>query len=198
MHKSDRLLDALFLNVSFVGSAPLARELGDTRARVITTQVVPYPGNTELPLVRDFHADMERIDPEDRVGRDAPHGLMEGASTPSTGGEASRTRAGWRGGRVAPPSRAGTDSFGALEGYIAARIFTRAMERIGGVPSREGVINALEGLGDFDIGIGVGLRLTADDHQACHRVWPTLLRKGRFVPVGWSEMGRLLASQEAR
>jgi len=40
---------------------------------------------------------------KDRVERDAPHGLMEGASPPSTGGEATRTRAGWQGGRVASP-----------------------------------------------------------------------------------------------
>ncbi len=43
-------------------------------------------------------------DDEDCVGRDAPRGLMEGDSPPSTGGEAARTCAGQRGGRVASPS----------------------------------------------------------------------------------------------
>jgi len=145
-------LDALFLNVSFVGSASLARELGKTGARVVISQVVPYPGAVDLSLVRDFRGDMETIDPQ------------------------------------------AVDSFGALEGYIAMRIFTRALERIAGVPSRDGIVRALEGMGEFDIGLGTPLRLTSDEHQACHRVWPTLLRDGRFVPTDWSAVGGLLGA----
>jgi ABC-type branched-subunit amino acid transport system substrate-binding protein len=35
-------LNAIFLNVSFVGSVPLARELGDDGEGVVITQVVPH------------------------------------------------------------------------------------------------------------------------------------------------------------
>ena len=40
--------------------------------------------------------------------------------------------------------------FGDLEGYIAARILTLALEKIQGSPTREAVVDALEGLGQFD------------------------------------------------
>src|SRR6185369_7756005 len=44
--------------------------------------------------------------------------------------------------------------FGSFEGYIAARLFTRALETIPGPPTRERIIAALEGLGDLDLGLG--------------------------------------------
>jgi len=44
---------------------------------------------------------------KDRMARDAPRGRMEGGSPTSTGGEDSRTCAGWRGARVASPSISG-------------------------------------------------------------------------------------------
>ena len=50
-------------------------------------------------------------------------------------------------------------------------------------------MEALEGLGDFDIGLGVALRLAPDEHQASHTVWPTILRAGRIQPLDWAELG---------
>ena len=41
-----------------------------------------------------------------------------------------------------------------FEGYIAARILTLALESIRGSITREGVVDALDGLGNFDIGLG--------------------------------------------
>jgi branched-chain amino acid transport system substrate-binding protein len=73
-----------------------------------------------------------------------------------------------------------TADFGDLEGYIAARILT--LGKIQGLPTREAVVDALEGLGQFDLGLGEPLHLSRTEHQASHRVWPTLLREGRFVP----------------
>ena len=68
--------------------------------------------------------------------------------------------------------------FGDLEGYIAARILTLALGRIQGLPTREAVVDALEGLGQFDLGLGEPLHLSRTEHQASHRVWPTLLKEG--------------------
>ncbi|RMF84283.1 MAG: ligand-binding receptor [Nitrospirae bacterium] len=143
-------MDPLFLNVSFVGSASLARELGETRARVVVTQVVPHPEDTSLPLVRDYRRDLARLE------------------------------------------RGAAPTFVSLEGYLAARVLTLALERLPGPPTREGVVEALEGLGDFDLGLGVPLHLDAREHQACHRVWPTLLEAGRFRPFDWAELPALL------
>jgi branched-chain amino acid transport system substrate-binding protein len=81
--------------------------------------------------------------------------------------------------------------FGDLEGYIATRILTLALEKIAGAPTREAIIDALEGLGEFDIGLGERLHLSRTEHQASHRVWPTLLTGGRFVPFQWSGIGAL-------
>lgn len=91
--------------------------------------------------------------------------------------------------RAANPS--GAPSVGELEGYISARILIAALERIGGTPTREGVIDALEGLGEFDIGLGEKLKLGPDLHQASHQVWPTQLRDGAFVPFAWKEISGL-------
>jgi branched-chain amino acid transport system substrate-binding protein len=143
-------LRALFLNVSFVGSTPLAKELGKTDAPVVVMQVVPSPLDMSLPIVREYVADLHSLDPS------------------------------------APPS------FGDLEGYIAARIFIMALEKIKGVPTRESIVDALEGLGKFDIGLGESLDLGPEEHQACHRVWPTILRDGAFTTFRWKDIAGLV------
>jgi len=89
-----------------------------------------------------------------------------------------------------------TGGFGDLEGYIAARILTLALEKVQGPVTREAVIYALEGLGKFDIGLGETLYLSRTEHQASHRVWPTVLKGGQFVPFQWTDI-RALATGEA-
>jgi branched-chain amino acid transport system substrate-binding protein len=146
----DTGLRALFLNVSFVGSMPLARELGNTNAAVIVMQVVPSPLDMSLPIVRDYVVDLHALD------------------------------------------SSATPGFGDLEGYVAARIFTKALEQIKGMPTRESIVDALEGLGRFDIGLGEPLDLGPKEHQACHRVWPTILKNGAFIPLQWKDIAGLM------
>jgi branched-chain amino acid transport system substrate-binding protein len=43
-----------FMNVSFVGSKALASELGDTGRGVAISQVVPFPWNVGVPVVKDY------------------------------------------------------------------------------------------------------------------------------------------------
>lgn len=149
-------LQALFLNVSFVGSSALGRELGPHPGEVLVTQVVPEPLDTRQPLVRAYRADLAQLDPQ------------------------------------------ASPSFISLEGYIAARILLLALERLDGPPDRERLIDALEALETFDLGLGAPLRLAPDQHQASHRVWPTRLQGGRIVPFAWSEIGALLPPREPR
>ena len=148
-------LKAVFLNVSFVGSNPLAAELGNVPAQVIVTQVVPHPLGVGTPLIREFQADLKALDP------------------------------------------AAAPGFGALEGYIGARLLIRALETIPGPPRREGLVNALENLGQIDIGLGELLKLGPKDHQACHRVWPTILRDGAFVEFSWENLKSVLEGKGA-
>ncbi len=79
-------------------------------------------------------------------------------------------------------------SFGGLEGYIASRILIRALENINGEINRETVIDALEGLGSFDMGLGSNLTINKNEHQASHKIWPTIMKDGKFVPLNWAEL----------
>jgi branched-chain amino acid transport system substrate-binding protein len=85
-----------------------------------------------------------------------------------------------------------------FEGYIAARILTLALERIQGTITREGVVDALDGLGKFDVGLGETLCLGRTEHQASHQIWPTLFKEGRFVPFQWSEIRALAQGEKPR
>ena len=139
-------LEALFLNVSFVGSAPLARQLGPKVGSVIVTQVVPHPTHSTLPIVKEYQADLK---------------TFEVSAHPT---------------------------FGSLEGYIAARILVKALKATKETLTREVVVEALQKLGDFDIGLGRSLTLSSKQHQASHQLWPTILKNGRFIPFAWPDI----------
>jgi branched-chain amino acid transport system substrate-binding protein len=138
-------LKSLFLNVSFVGAAPLAKALGDEEDGVIVTQVVP-PLESSLPIVQDFHKALHRFNPA-----------------------------------IAP-------TYGSLEGYISTRILLQALKTIKGEITRETIINALENLGEFDMGFGTPLTITESEHQASHQVWPTIIRRGEVQPFDWKQL----------
>ena len=61
-------LRPVFLGVSFVGSAPLAEALGKTDAQIIITQVVPDPQDSNIPVARDYQADLKLFDPSASPG----------------------------------------------------------------------------------------------------------------------------------
>jgi ABC-type branched-subunit amino acid transport system substrate-binding protein len=50
----------VFLNVSFVGSAALVKELGGAGDGVLITQVMPSPADSSVPLVKQYRADMQK------------------------------------------------------------------------------------------------------------------------------------------
>jgi branched-chain amino acid transport system substrate-binding protein len=141
------------LNVSFVGSSSLAHELGKIDAAVIVTQVVPYPLDENVSIVRDYQTDLRAVD------------------------------------------SSALPEFAGLEGYIAARILELALDKIEGQLTREAIVDALEKLGQFDIGLGEPLNLSPNEHQASHRIWSTILKDGGFVPFQWDDIGRLLKNE---
>lgn len=79
-------------------------------------------------------------------------------------------------------------SFGALEGYIVATILHHALQKSTSPVSRESIVAALEGLDEFDIGLEEWLLLNRTEHQASHRVWPTIIKNGKVVPFDWKEL----------
>ncbi|MEX2631444.1 MAG: ABC transporter substrate-binding protein [Tistlia sp.] len=56
-------LDATFVNISFVGSLALAKELGSEGAGVVVTQVVPFPWDTTIPAVAAYQEALKAHDP---------------------------------------------------------------------------------------------------------------------------------------
>ncbi|MCH1921268.1 ABC transporter substrate-binding protein [Shewanella sp. A3A] len=138
------LPDTKFLNVSFVGSIPLLKALGDKADGVIVTQVVPHY-EADLPGVSDYRKDLQAYKP--------------GAQP----------------------------DFVSLEGYLLAKIFVEGLKKAPAL-DREGVINGLESLNQLDIGIDVPVSFSASSHQASHKVWPTVIKNGKYEILNWSEL----------
>lgn len=70
--------DAVFINISFVGSKPLARELGKDGTGVLVTQVVPFPDDASLPLVGGYHRALSYHAPEADPGFVSLEGYIVG------------------------------------------------------------------------------------------------------------------------
>lgn len=136
--------DALFLNVSFVGSASLLAALGDQAEGVIVTQVVPNY-DASLPGVDDYKKDLAAFSPGQ------------------------------------PPD------FVSLEGYVAAKIFVEGLKAAPAL-TREGVIDGIESLSSLDVGIGVPVSYGKEIHQASKRVWPTIIRGGKYADLDWASL----------
>lgn len=67
-----------FVNISFVGSKALAKELGPAGQDVIISQVVPFPWQTTIPLVRNYQAALRASDPKAEPGFVSLEGYMVG------------------------------------------------------------------------------------------------------------------------
>ena len=70
--------DAVLVNISFVGSNALAKALGKDGAGVVVTQVVPFPADTSLPIVKSYHAALRSIDPALEPGFVSLEGYLVG------------------------------------------------------------------------------------------------------------------------
>jgi len=74
--------------------------------------------------------------------------------------------------RYHPDQRPGLVS---LEGYIVANLFAEGLRRAGRDLTTEKLVDALESIRDYDIGIGAILTFGMSQHQASHKVWGTVL-----------------------
>jgi branched-chain amino acid transport system substrate-binding protein len=71
-------LDAVFVNISFVGSNALAKELGPDGKGVVVTQVVPFPEDTSIPLVARYQKALKAANANAEVGFVSLEGYMVG------------------------------------------------------------------------------------------------------------------------
>jgi branched-chain amino acid transport system substrate-binding protein len=62
-----------------------------------------------------------------------------------------------------------------LEGYLAANVLIEALRRTGPQLDTERLVDGLESLRDFDMGIGAPVKFGRAEHQGLHKVWGTQL-----------------------
>lgn len=70
--------DPVFVNISFVGSNALVRELGAAGEGVLVTQVVPFPTDASLPIVADYQRALAAYSPESEPGFVSLEGYIVG------------------------------------------------------------------------------------------------------------------------
>jgi ABC-type branched-subunit amino acid transport system substrate-binding protein len=70
--------DATFVNISFVGSEALAKELGPAGDGVVITQVVPFPWDKASTLVQRYQAALRAVDDKAQPGFVSLEGYMVG------------------------------------------------------------------------------------------------------------------------
>lgn len=134
-------MDPIFLNVSFVGSKALAKELGKHGQGVVVTQVVPFPEDTSIPLVAQYRKALKASGPDAEPG------------------------------------------FVSLEGYMVGRLVLQALEKLGAVVTREGLLATIARVGTFDLG-GVTLTYGKNDNQGMDQVFLTVIESdGSFKAV---------------
>ncbi len=74
-----------------------------------------------------------------------------------------------------------------LEGYVVGRIMIEALKRTGPQPDTEKIVEALESMRDFDLGLGTTISFGKSEHQGSHKVWGTQLNDaGKFEPIDLS------------
>lgn len=71
--------------------------------------------------------------------------------------------------------------FTSLEGFLAARLITDALDRAGPDPTRDSLVKAMESIRDLDLG-GFRIEMDRDDHQASDFVELTFLGSQSWEP----------------
>ncbi len=134
----ERNLNAIFINISFVGSMGLAERCKSLK-NVYISQVMPSPWDGTLPVVKEYQT---------ALGSDF--------------------------------------GFVSLEGYVAAKVFHKALIDAGANPNAETIKTALESMSAYDAG-GLKISYGASDHRGLESTYLTKLEKKnggfRFIYV---------------
>jgi ABC-type branched-subunit amino acid transport system substrate-binding protein len=71
-----------------------------------------------------------------------------------------------------------------LEGYIDAGVLLEALKRTGPQLDTEKLVDTLENLRGFDMGLGTPISFSPSEHQGSHKVWGTQLdERGHYQPL---------------
>ena len=172
----DRDVDCPVATLSFVGGGAMLKLLSaaeqesnkDYTSRLVSSQVVPSYNDDSVPAVREYREAMDRY-------RDA---IMPPDSLLYPHGKTAE--------REYAPLPYG---FISLEGYLNAKLFTAILQRMGANPRRADLAATVLAMGDFDLGMGQPLSFGGETtrRQASDKVYYTVIRDGRFVPLGDGE-----------
>ena len=172
----DRDVDCPVATLSFVGGEAMLKLLSaaeqeskkDYTSRLVSSQVVPSYNDDSVPAVREYREAMDRY-------RDA---IMPPDSLLYPHGKTAE--------REYAPLQYG---FISLEGYLNAKLFTAILQRMGANPRRSDLAATVLAMGDFDLGMGQPLSFGGETarRQASDKVYYTVIRDGRFVPLGDGE-----------
>ena len=71
-----------------------------------------------------------------------------------------------------------------LEGYVAGSVLLEGLKRVGPQLDTEKLVEALETVRDFDMGLGALISFGPTEHQGLHKVWGTQLNEyGRYQAI---------------
>ena len=71
-----------------------------------------------------------------------------------------------------------------LEGYVMAKVLIAALEQNGRELDTEKLVQTLENLRDYDIGLGTLVTFGRSEHQGVHKIWGSQLdANGRYLPI---------------
>ena len=153
-------------NVSFVGSESMLKLLSETSkedgrdytSALVNSQVVPSYENLNMPAVKEYRELMDKYNPM------PPADLSEADYKPLP------------------------YSFVSLEGFLNAKMLVAMLERLGDHPVRAQIAPTVEGIHDFDLGMGKPVSFGAQRNQGSDAIYYTTVQDGRFVPIrDWKE-----------
>jgi branched-chain amino acid transport system substrate-binding protein len=76
-----------------------------------------------------------------------------------------------------------TPDYVSLEGYVDGTLLLEGLKRAGPQPDTEKLVDGLESLRNFDMGLGTLINFSQSEHQGSHKVWGTQLDdRGHYQP----------------
>ncbi len=153
-------------NLSFVGSEAMADLLlrsgkskgVDYTSNLINSQVVPSYEDLSLPAVKEYRQAMDDY----------------GSKVPAP----------WDASDYRPLPY----SFVSLEGFLNAKLLVQILNKLGPVPVKFRIKEAVESLRQLDLGIGSPVSFGPGKHQGLNRVFYTTLDGNKFVPfASWEQ-----------
>jgi ABC-type branched-subunit amino acid transport system substrate-binding protein len=77
-----------------------------------------------------------------------------------------------------------TPDYVSFEGYVDGNLLLEGLRRAGPRPDTEKLVDGLESIRNFDMGLGTLVSFGPSDHQGSHRVWGTQLNsQGHYEPI---------------